>query len=189
MSGKKSVIRLAILLGLICLSVACSGQTDEANKLINEANGILDKSRASSDKADRLLNELVGENLTKAEDAETYKTDNQAKFDEAVSLSEQSEKSISEAAAKFEQASKLKVDDKFKEYLGLKAQEFKKRAERFKAVAGFVKTFLAEKDVEKTDQLIADNNKKEGGLVKEADDLGAKAEKIIRDNPSLFKLN
>ena len=177
-------------MGLIILCLACgNAQMDEANKLINEANALIDKTKPSSEKADNLINDLMGSKMTAAEDIDQYKTDNKAKFDEIVSLSEQSEKNISEAAGKFEQASKMQLDDKFKEYVGLKAQEFKKRAERYKTTAAFVKAFLAEKDAAKADQLIADYNKKDADLLKEANDLGAKAEKIVKDNPNLFKPN
>lgn len=190
MLRRKSGICLMMLVGLIGLSAACDGgQTEEANKMINEANALIDKTKATNDKADSLLNDLMGANMTKAEDIEQYKSDNKAKFDEAVSLFEQSEKNISEAAGKFEQASKMQLDDKFKEYVTLKAQAFKKRAESYKATAGYIKTFIAEKDTTKADQLTADSNKKSADLIKEANDLDAKAEKIVKDNPSSFKSN
>jgi hypothetical protein len=184
----KKNIWLVVLLAVISLSWACDGgQTDEANKLVNEGNDITNKTNEGIIKASNLTKELLGENMTKAEDLEKYKADNKAKFDELVKLSEQNEKGFNDAAAKFEQAAKLKVDDKFKEYLNVRAQEFKKRAEIEKADNTFVKAFLAEKEAEKADALIGDSNKKSDGLKKEADDLKAKSEKIVKDNPTLFK--
>lgn len=188
MLRRKSIICLIILTGLI--GFACdAGQMDEANKLINEANAALDKNKPATEKADTMINDLMGTNMTQAEDIDQYKTDNKAKFDEVASLFEQSEKGISEAAGKFDQASKLKIDEKFKEYVSLKAQEFKKRAERQKASAVFVKSFQAENDAAKADRLTPDYNKKDADMLKEANDLGAKAEKIVKDNPALFKPN
>ena len=187
MFRKKSSIWLVVLLALISLGLACGGQTDEANKLINEANASIDKSRATDTKITSLTNELLGENWTKAEDNEKYKADHKAKFDELISLNDQNEKMMSEASAKFDQASKMKLEDKFKEYVSFKAQEFKKRAEIYKADGAFVKAFLAEKDAEKANTLIVDSNKKSADMLKEATDLDAKAEKIIKDNPSIFK--
>lgn len=190
MLREKSPIWLVILMGLIILGSACdNGQMDEANKLINEANALIDKTKPLSEKSDKQINDLMGSKMTSAEDVDQYKNDNKAKFDEIVSLNEQSEKNVSEAAGKFEQASKMQLDDKFKEYVGLKGQEFKKRAEVHKATVAFIKSFLAEKDAAKADQLTADYNKKDADLLKEANDLGAKAEKIIKDNPGLFKSN
>ena len=177
-------------MGLVILGLACdNAQIDDANKLINEANPLIDKSKPLSEKAANLINDVMGSKMTEAEDIDQYKTDNKAKFDEIVSLSEQCEKNFSEAAGKFDQASTRKLDDKFKEYVGLKAQEFKKDAEKHKMTAAFIKAFLAERDVAKADQSIADYNKKNEALMKEANELDAKAEKIIKDNPSLFKPN
>jgi hypothetical protein len=189
MLRKNSTIWITVLMGLVILGLACDAQMDEANKLINEANPLIDKSKPLSEKARNQINDLMGSKMTQAEDIDQYKTDNKTKFDEIVSLSEQCEKNFSEAAGKFEQAATKKLDEKFKEYVGLKAQEFKKDAEKHKMTAAFLKAFLAEKDAAKADQSIADYNKKNDDLMKEANDLDAKAEKIVKDNPSLFKPN
>ena len=186
---KKSAIWLTILMGLIILCLACGGQTNEANKLIDEANALVDKSRPLTDKVDNLINDLLGSKMTQAEDINEYKTDNKAKFDEIVSVAEEAEKNLSEAAGKLEQASKMPIGEKFKEYISIKAQEFRKRAERQKETAAFIKAFLAENDVSKANQIIADNNKKDADIRKEANDLGEKARKIEKDNPGLFKPN
>ena len=106
-----------------------------------------------ADKTDSLIADLLGAKMTAAEDFEKYKAENKAKFDDAVSLSEQCETNIGEAAARFEQASKMNLDAKFKEYVGLKAQEFKKRAARYKATAAYLKAFIAETDAAKADRL------------------------------------
>ncbi|MBS1793507.1 MAG: hypothetical protein JSS81_06615 [Acidobacteria bacterium] len=184
---KKIAIYGLVLAAACGLLAACGGQTDEANKFINEANAALDKSKPATEKADTMINELMGPNMVKAEDIEQYKTDNKAKFDEVAGLYEESGKGMSEAVAKFEQAGKLKIDDKFKEYVNLKAQEFRKRADRQKAMATYIKAFLAEKDAAKSDQMVGDNNTKDAAALKEANELGAKAEKIVKDNPSIFK--
>ena len=187
LKGKRSVLTI-ILAGLIGLNPACDvGQTDEANKFIDEANAIIEKNKATVEKAANLFGDLLGEKMTQAEDLEEYKAENKARFDEVVSLTEESEKNFGEAAGKFEQASKVQADEKFMEYSGLKAQEFRKRAEIQKTTAGYIKAFLAEPDAPKADQLTVDNNKKTADLLKEADDLGAKADKIITDNPDVFK--
>ncbi len=188
MFRKKSSIWLVVLLAAISLSMACDGgQTDEANKLVNEGNTFIDKSKATDSKIGSLSKELLGENWVNAEDNVKYVADNKAKFDELVGLDEQNEKAMTEAAGKFDQASKLKVDDKFKEYLGLKSQEFKKLAEKYKSEATFLKSLLAEKDSDKAGKLSEDYAKKSAEIMKEAADITAKAEKIMKDNPTLFK--
>ena len=125
--------------------------------------------------------------MTKVEDFVEYKQTNKAKFDELISLSGQLEKNSQDAAAKFEVASKLDTSAKFKEYNGLKAQEFKKRAEAQKLMQTFVKGFVAETDVEKMDASIADYNTKSAALVEEANGIAAKGDKLVKDNSSEFK--
>ena len=183
---RKKIIWLVVLLVAISLSTACD-QADEANKFVDEANAAIEKAKTNNTKISSLTSEVLGDKLVKAEDASAFVADNKAKFDELISLNDQNEKGLTEASAKFEQASKVKVDEKFKEYVGVKAQELKKRAEIYKSDATLCKAMLAEKDNEKINKLIEESNKKTEGLVKEADDLKAKAEKIIKDNPSVFK--
>lgn len=173
------------------LSVACGlgGQIDEANKLVDEANAIIKSYNEDSIKSGKLVSDLLGENLKNADDVEEYKKDNKAKFDELVSLNAKLEKSGAEATSKFDQASKLKLDDKFKEYLTLKVQEMNKRGDVDKQTSAFVKAFLDTKDVDKINNLISDYNKKSADTQKEADDIMNKADKITKDNPSVFKGN
>jgi hypothetical protein len=187
MFRKKSSIWLVVLLALVSLGLACDGQVDEANKLVNEGNAIITKNNELLTKSSALMSELLGDNFVKAEDPEKYVADNKAKFDELSKMSEDAEKGWNEAAAKFDQASKMKVDDKFKEYLNVSGQEFKKRAEMEKADNTFLKALLAEKDAEKLNALVADSNKKSADLKKEADALKAKADQITKDNPTIFK--
>jgi hypothetical protein len=186
MFRKTNNICLAILLGIAALGFACGGQTDEANKLVNEGNAIIAKNNEVTAKKSSMITELLGENMTKAEDLEKYKADNKAKFDELGKTIESAEKGFNDAAAKFEAAAKLNVDEKFKEYLNVTVQEFKKRAEIEKNTGTFLKAFLAEKDAEKADALVGDYNTKSASMKKEADDLTAKADKIMKDNPSVF---
>ena len=184
---KEKMKLIWFVLALAFWLAACDGQINEANKLVDEGNAIVQKNNATSVKAGDMFNDLMGANLVQADDLAEYKAANKAKFDELLTMYDQLEKGGNEAAGKFEQASKLKAGDKFQEYAGLKAQEFKKRAEIDKASGAFLKAFLAEKDVEKADQQIIDFNKKNGDMGKEADGIKAKAEQIVKDNPSVFK--
>jgi hypothetical protein len=187
MLRNKSNFWMVILLAVVSFGIACDGQLDEANKLVNEANALITKSNEATNKANALTTELLGNNLAQVEDLEKHKADNKAKFDELIKLNAEAEKGKAEASAKFEQVSKMNVDAKFKEYNSLKAQEMKKAAEIDKADGDFVKAFLAEKDDEKMMGLITDSNKKSADMKKESDDLKAKAEKIVKDNPNIFK--
>ncbi len=184
----KTTVRFTAL-SLICFGFACSGQMNEANKLVDEANAIIKSYNSDSTKSGQLMTELLGENLKKAEDIDEYKKDNKAKFDELVGLNDKLEKAGADATAKFDQASKLDLDDKFKEYLTLKAQEMRKRSELDKQTTTFVKTFLDTKETDKLDALIADFNKNSADTQKAADEIMEKANKITKDNPGVFKSN
>ena len=184
---RKTTLWLVVLLAAISFSMACGGQEDEANKLVNEANAVIDKAKASDSKINALSKELLGDAWVNADDNGKYMADNKAKFDELVGLDEQNEKAMNEAAGKFDQATKLKVDDKFKEYLGLKSQEFKKLSEKYKAEYSFVKSLAAEKDNDKAGKMAEEYSKKSADIMKEAADITAKVEKIMKDNPTIFK--
>ena len=185
---KKNTVWLVWML-LIGLSLACGlgDQTDEANKLVDEANAIIEKENELVIKSNELFTELMGDNLTKVKDIEAYKEKNKSKFDELISLKEQIARLEVESIDKFEQASKLKVSEEYKEYLGIKIQELKKRADANKLIAPFVKAFLQTKDVDKIDKQIEDFDRKSADTIKEADELLKKAEQFAKDNPGLIK--
>lgn len=183
-----------MLLGIVvCMAVglnlACSfgDQTGEANKLIDEANSVIKTNNEKIIKSSTLTNELLGGNLASAEDIDEYKTTNKAKFDELVSLSDQIEKSDAEIVEKFEQASKMKLDETYKKYLEAKTAEFKKRGEGNKLTAPLVKAFLQTKDVDAVNKQIEDYNKKFSANVKESDELMKKADQIAKENPNSIK--
>lgn len=187
----KNNIRLVLSLLLVSFALACGlgEQIDEANKFADEGNVLVQQGNESETKSDKLFTELLGDNLTKTKDVEAYKKVNKSKFDEVISLKEQSIKLKTEAADKFDRASKLQVDDKFKEYLGVKVQEFRKRIEADKLAASICKLFLEAKDLNTWNKGIEDYNTKNAELIKEAEDLSKKADQISKDNPTVFKSN
>lgn len=190
MLKRKNNVWLVCLL-VVGVGLACSfgDQTDEANKLVDEANAQIKVYNENQQKSLKLFTELLGDNLTKAEDVDEYKKANKAKFDELLNVEGQMEKSGTEATAKFEQAAKLQLNEKYKEYLNAKAQEFKKSGERDKLTVPFIKAFLEEKDTAKMDKLIEDYNKKNADFAKETEELRKKADQIAKDNPTIIKGN
>ncbi len=185
---RKSWLGVSVFMLAFSFLVACGPayQSDEANKLVNEANAMNTKRNESSAKSVDLFNELFGDKWVNAKDNQVYKTENKAKFDELVALREQTAKMDTEIGDKFETAQKLKLDDKFKEYLGMSVQVSRKRADASKMAAPFVKAFLEMKDPDKTNTLLDEYTKKSAAMVKEADDLEAKMEQFVKDNPQVF---
>src|SRR5690606_35909963 len=101
------------------------------------------KANETSAKGADIVKAVFGK-LSDIEDFDAYKTENKTKIDELTKFLESSSKDFADAGSKFEAASKLDVSAKFKEYLGLKGQEIKKRSEHEKATLDFVKAFQGE---------------------------------------------
>jgi len=176
-----------MMLLIFGLKACDNAQIDEANKLNDEAGVILEKENDLADKSNQLLDELLGDNLTKVEDVKAYKEKNKSKFDELISLIGQVERLGAESTDKYEQASKLKVSEKYKEYLGIKIQEIKKRTDAHKLVVPFIKEFLQTNDVDKINKLMEDFNQQTADIAKEADKLSEKARQLAKDNPNVIK--
>src|ERR1051325_9219555 len=107
--------------------------------------------------------------------------------EEAIRAYEQAEQKAKEAAGKFDEASKLKINDKFKEYLSLKVKEYNKRADLVEALKGAPQALIdSENRASFVSHANAANQKAEG-LAKEANDLEAQADKLQKDNPDTIK--
>jgi hypothetical protein len=183
-----ALILLAINLGC---NFSCGNYTEQTGseaELVRESHSIIEKANQSVGKANLLQNELLSkESLKGVEDFEKYNSDNKAKFDELIKLREGAVKSFEDAAVKFGKVSELNRNDKFKEYNNTLAQQGKKAAEIQKAGATFVKSYLAEKELQKLSSLFAEHSKKDAELTKELNSLEEKAAKIKNDNPDVFK--
>lgn len=185
---RNSLIALAMLIGFV---LACSGslgdETAQANKLVNEANALIQEgnklSTDASAKNDKVFNELKP--ATFDEDKERLKGAAQ----EAVDGFSKSAQKFRDAAKKFEEASKLKINDKFKEYLQLKTQEFNKNAEQMETAGLMPKAVLDSPDAETLSQKIKENKERYDKLEKEAKELSDKAEKVRAENKDKFEPN
>ena len=174
----------ALLAGLLLLGVllACSfgDETEKANALVNEGNAAIDQGKKYVAEGEDKKNKMLQTPITQLAEARTL-----AK--EAIRAYEQAEQKAKEAAGKFDEASKLKINDKFKEYLSLKVKEFNKRAELVEALKGAPQALI---DSENRASFIShanEANQKAEGLAKEADDLEAQADKLQKDNPTTIK--
>ncbi|MGI8495242.1 MAG: hypothetical protein ACR2L1_08015 [Pyrinomonadaceae bacterium] len=88
----KNNIRLVLSLLLVSFGLACGlgEQTEEVNKIVVEANVLVQQGIEAETKSDTLFTEVLGDNLTEAKDVEAYKKVNKSKLDEVISLKEQS---------------------------------------------------------------------------------------------------
>lgn len=106
---------------------------------------------------------------------------------EAIAAYDKAEAKCKEAAKKYEDASKLKISDKFKEYLGIKVKEYNKRAELVEASKGTPQALIDSENRKAFITRAQANNDKVAQLAKEADDLAGQAKKLEADNPNMFK--
>lgn len=172
---------------LLAFAAACNlgDETDKANKLIDEGNQLVtDGNKMVQDattKNNQLYDNLSDENF--ASEQTRLKTTAQ----EAVDGYDKSAAKYRDAANKFEEASKLKVDDKFKEYLSFKAQEFRKNAEGAEVGKSLSKAFIDSADGPTLLKKIGELKPRIETLSKEATEFQEKAEKVRADNKDKFK--
>ncbi|HEY0547398.1 MAG TPA: hypothetical protein VGC91_18605 [Pyrinomonadaceae bacterium] len=182
MHSRTKLNMLLALAVLLTFGLACSGgdETEKANKLVAEGNAaIQDGNKLATDagaKNDKLFDELSPNNF----DADKERLSPQAK--EVVDGLGKAADKYREASKKFDEASKFKLNDKFKEYLTLKSQEFSKRAEQMDAGKGNAQAVLDSSDAASLSAKVRDNKTKIEKLDQESKDLETKAAKIQAEN-------
>ncbi len=177
----QSTMFMALLL-LVTAVLACSSgdETEKANKLGDEGNAAVAEGKKFFQDADEKKQKMLETNVSQLAEARTL-----AK--EAIAAYDKAEDKCKEAAKKYDEASKLKISDKFKEYLGIKFKEYNKRAELVEAAKGTPQALI---DSESRSSFITRakaNNEKTAALAKDADDLAGQAKKLEADNPNMFK--
>lgn len=188
LTKRSALLAIALMIGFV---IACNtgggDETDKANSLVAEANKAIDAGNKAAVEAGRKNDQIFDgiKDATFAEDKERLT----ASAREAVDGFTQSAGKFREAAKKFEEASKLKINDKFKEYLQLKSQEFNKNAEQVEAARAMPQALLDSEDADALRQKIKDNKATYDRLEKEAKELSDKAEKVRSENQDKFQGN
>lgn len=178
-----------LLTVVIAFSAACGliDQTSEANKLVVEANGLIVKDNLQTLTANQQLQQLLGSGLSTAKNIEAYKSENKAKLDDLSAQFTQIENNETQITEKFRQASQFKLNEKYKQYLDLKTQEFSKQADAVKMVNPLIKSFMEAKDMPSALAKLDEFDTKYAAISKEITDLQAQSEQIAKDNPTLIK--
>jgi hypothetical protein len=172
------------LLFLLAVVLACSSsignETVQANKLVDEGNAAVQEAKKFVTEAESKKDSMLHTNVRQLAEARTLAKESVAAYDKA-------EEKCKEAAKKYEEASKLKINDKFKEYLGLKVKEYNKRAELVGSARATPQALLdSETRASFITRAKAANDKVEA-LNKEAEELAGQSEKLQKDNPDIFK--
>ena len=183
----KNLTAIAAVLMMIFVGLACTGnETEKANVLVDEANKLIAEGNKNVQDAETKGNEF-DQKVSGIDGDEDHKKVAEFGDKELLPLYDKIKDNYQKAGEKFEAASKLKVEDKYKEYLELKALEFKKRAEQAEALKAIPKTLSASKNEQEYSEKVTKDVEKAQKLLKEAEELAGKATKIQNENPNIFK--
>ena len=184
----KNITGILAVLMILTIGLACSSdETAKANETIAEANKFITTANENVEKAAKKYEEYN----KKVADIESDEDLNKARDfgKELFPLYDGMSENFKKASEKFDEASKLKVDPKYKEYLETKAKEMKMRSDfalQLKNIPQALIDSKQKKDYEENRDKIRETVNK---MTKEATDLGDKAEKIRKDNPNIIKQN
>ena len=183
MSPSHSNMFIALLL-LVIAVLACSGsignETVKANKLVEEGNAAVQEGKKYVEDAEDKKDKMLHTKVSQLAEARTL-----AK--EAIAAYDKAEEKCKGAAKKYDEASKLKISDKFKEYLALKVKEYNKRAEVMETAKATPQALLDSESQKSFITRAKANNEKIDALAKEAEDLAGQSDKLQKDNPDIFK--
>jgi hypothetical protein len=182
MNSQSHSTAVMALLIMVAAILACSvgDETQKANKLVDEGNAAVQEAGKHVTEAEQKKSKMLNMQVAELEQARTV-----AK--EAIADYEQAKQKCAEASSKYEEASKLKINDKYKEYLALKAKEYKLRSELVETAKATPQALIDSENQASFTSKAKANNQKVDKLSKEADDLGAQADKIRNENKGVFK--
>lgn len=178
---------LTITLSFWCAGCGLLEQTADANKLVVEANGLIVQDNQQAISANIQLQELLGTGLSDTEDLAKYKRENQAALDELAAKFTRIEQNEALITEKFRQASQYKLNEKYKQYLDLKTQEFAKQTETAKLVNPLIASFREAQDTAQVIARLDEFDVKYESLRREIVDLQAQSDQIAKANPTLIK--
>ncbi len=161
-------------------SASNTADRDKANKLVDEGNAAVDQMNKFVVDAKAKQDEMMHTDVRRLAEA-------RVRAAEAITAYDKAAEKCKEAASKFDEASRLNVTDKFKQYLILKTKEFNKRAELIQAAKDTPQALIESTNRSSFQNRVNSNQSKINQLSKEAEDLGAQADKIYKDNPDVFK--
>jgi len=163
-----------------CGSSTAPSETDQANKLVDEGNAAVTDAKKFVSDAEGKKDQMMKTDIRRLAEARVRAAEAIAAYDKAA-------EKCKEAAQKYDQASRLQISDKFKQYLILKVKEYNKRAEMVEAAKGTPQALIESTNRSSFVIRANSNNSKVDQLYKEAEDIGAQAEKLQKDNPDIFK--
>jgi hypothetical protein len=171
---RKYLNALLALSLFIAIVLACSSggnDTEKANKLVDEGNASVQDAKKSITEAEDLKQKMLHTDVSQLAEARATAKD-------AIAAYEKAETKCKDAAAKYDEASRMKLNDKFKEYLALKVKEYNKRGEMVAMAKGVPQALIDSESREGWVNKANEVNAKVDKLRQEADDIAAQADKI-----------
>ena len=184
MKPRKKLFTLSALLALACFLISC-GEMNRAKRLVEDGNEAVKESEKYAVEADAKLKELD----RRREEFPGNREELGVICKEAIELLDKASGKLREAALNYETASQAKIDDKLREYLSLKSQEFKKHVEHLDAAREIPQSVMdnAVTDFSLLNERRYDINNNIEKLKKEWEDLATRAKKIQEENKEKFE--
>ena len=184
MNPLKKLSALSALL-IVAFSLASCSEMSRAKKLVEDGNNAVKESEKYAVEADAKLKELD----RRREEFPGNREQLGIVSAEAIELLDKAAGKLREAASRYEAASQAKIDEKLKEYLSLKSQEFSKHVEHLEAAREIPKSVMDRSvtDFSDLNERRFDINARIEKLKKEWEDLAARAKKIQEENKEKFE--
>ena len=128
MIRKHKLTPLVLVIVIFTVALACSNdETQKANSLVDAANeSVKDANKNTEDGLAKIYSmEAMLPRIKSQNDLNAART----VANDCISILTKAKDKYTEAASKLEEADKMSINEKLKEYLDLKAQEMKKRSE------------------------------------------------------------
>lgn len=187
---KQSKLNLILIIcAAIALLPACGGsyQTDQANKIVQEANKKLEDAKSLYVKTDGRNKELFSANIRTRNDLRAYKIIGAGTAKEIVSDYEKAAQMLKEIAKQYDEVSRLNLPEKYKDYAKLKADEYNKRSEAMDVRKGNAMAFMEIDDPDTMLSKFDENNSKSDRLFNDAEEISAKARRVEDENKDVFE--
>lgn len=159
--------------------LACD-QIDDANKLIDASNKKVAEGQKIFDQANADSDTLL------KDDVDDLKTKNQAKAKEVIANYDKAGDLFKAAAKDFDDAGKLKLNDKLKTYISLKSKQLAKTGEYIAALKEGLQVLMTA-DISELEKKLNDYKAKTDALSKEVDDLDKQVKKFEDENKDVIK--
>ena len=183
------ILLLAVTIGLACSNSGSAGgsQTDDANKIVDQANKKLDEAKDLYVKTEKRNTELFNANIKTLQQLFYYKSKMGGEAKSIVADYEKVVEMLKDVSRQYDDISRLNLNEKYKDYAKLKSDEYAKRAEAIGIRKGNAQAFMEIDDPSTMMTKFDDNNSKSDRLFKDAEEIGAKAKKMEEEHKDLFR--